>query len=64
MNNKIEKMIERKKKEERRKKDKKRRKPKKEKNKNAPRFFFSFIKISESFENKFILNLFQTCAIR
>jgi hypothetical protein len=36
---------------------------KREKNKNASRFFFSFIKILESFEDKCILNLFQPCAI-
>jgi hypothetical protein len=43
---------------------KKRKKGKKEKNKNARWFFFAFIKILESFEDKSILNLFQPCAIR
>ena len=48
----------------RKKKIRKEKKQKKEKNKNAPRFFFAFIKILESFEDKSILNFFQPCAIR
>jgi hypothetical protein len=45
-------------------KNKKREKTKKVKNKIAPRFFFAFIKILESFKDKSIHNLFQPCAIQ
>jgi hypothetical protein len=49
----------------RKKKNKKRKINKKEKkNKNAPRFFFAFIKILESFEDRSILNLLRPCAIQ
>jgi hypothetical protein len=54
----------RKKEEEGRKKIRKENIQKREKNKNAPQFFFAFIKILESFEDKSILNPFQPCAIR
>jgi hypothetical protein len=36
----------------------------KKREKNSPRFFFAFIKILESFEDKSKLNIFQPCAIR